>query len=46
LGRDGITAKLDTMSRFLPRPIPTQDLARQVEALDFAACLETLIARV
>jgi 2-methylcitrate dehydratase PrpD len=46
LGRDGITAKLETMSRFLPRPIPTAALARQVEALDFAACLETLIARV
>jgi 2-methylcitrate dehydratase PrpD len=46
LGRDGITAKLDSMSRFLPRPIPTQALARQVDALDFAACLETLIGRV
>ena len=46
LGRDGITAKLDTMSRFLPRPIPTQDLARQIDALDFGACLEILVARV
>ena len=46
LGRDGVIGKLDTMSRFLPRPIPTQALARQVDALDFAACLETLIERV
>jgi 2-methylcitrate dehydratase PrpD len=46
LGREGVMAKLDTMSRFLPRPIPTQALARQIEALDFAGCLETLIARV
>ena len=46
LGRDGVVAKLDTMSRFLPRPIPTQVLARQVDAPDFSACLETLIERI
>jgi 2-methylcitrate dehydratase PrpD len=45
LGWDAITAKLNTMSRFLPRPIPTQDLTRQVRALDFRACLETLVER-
>jgi 2-methylcitrate dehydratase PrpD len=46
LGRDGIAAKLDAMSRYLSRPIPTQDLTRQVTALDFRACLETLLERV
>ena len=46
LGRDGVIAKLDTMSRFLARPIPTRDLERQVAALDFSACLETLLERV
>ena len=44
LGWDAITAKLDTMSRYLPRSIPTQALARHVKALDFRACLETLLA--
>ena len=45
LGWTEIDAKLQTMSRFLRRPIPTQDLTRQVKALDFRASLETLIER-
>ena len=32
---DQIVTKLDTMSRYLKRPIPTKDLARQMQALDF-----------
>jgi 2-methylcitrate dehydratase PrpD len=43
LGWDAITGKLQTMSRYLRRPIPTQALAQQVKALDFSACLETLL---
>lgn len=43
LGWSGIEAKLQTMSRYLSQPIPTQELARQVKALDFRACLETLL---
>jgi 2-methylcitrate dehydratase PrpD len=46
LGWDGIAKKLDAMSRYLPRPIPTQELARQAKALDFRASLETLLERV
>ena len=46
LGQDGITAKLDAMSCYLQRPVPTKDLARQVTSLDFRACLETLLERV
>ncbi len=43
LGWDAIATKLDTMSRYLKRPIPTQDLARQVKALDVRACLATVL---
>jgi 2-methylcitrate dehydratase PrpD len=43
LGWDGITKKLNTMSRYLTRPIPTQALARQVKALDFRASLATML---
>ncbi len=46
LGWDGVTKKLDTMSRYLTRPIPTQELARKARALDFNASLETLLERV
>lgn len=46
LGWDGITKKLDTMSGYLKRPIPTQDLARRAKALDFAGSLETLLERI
>lgn len=46
LGWDGIAKKLDTMSRFLPRPVPTPTLARHAKALDFRASLETLLEHV
>lgn len=43
LGWDPIAAKLETMSRYLSRPIPVAALAQQAKALDFSACLETLV---
>lgn len=46
LGWDGIAAKLQTMSRFLKRPIPMPEIGKQVKALDFRGCLETLLERV
>jgi 2-methylcitrate dehydratase PrpD len=46
LGWDGIAAKLRTMSRFLPQPIPVETIERQAKALDFRAALETLLERV
>lgn len=45
LGWDEIAAKLQTMSRYVSRPIPVQELAHEVKALDFRACLETLLDR-
>lgn len=46
LGWNDIVAKLDTMSRYLKRPIPTQDFARQVQALDLRAALPALLDAV
>jgi 2-methylcitrate dehydratase PrpD len=43
---DDITAKLDGMSRYLKRPIPTKDFARQVQALDFRGALATALDAV
>ncbi len=43
LGWDAIAAKLQTMSRYVSRRIPVTELARQIKALDFGACLETLL---
>jgi 2-methylcitrate dehydratase PrpD len=45
LGWDAIAAKLQTMSRYLSWPVPVSELARQIKALDFSACLETLLDR-
>jgi len=45
LSWDAIAAKLQTMSRYVSRPIPVPELTRQVQALDFSACLETLLER-
>ena len=46
LGWREIETKLQIMSRFLPRAIPTQELGSQIKALDFRACLETLLERI
>ncbi|HVA14196.1 MAG TPA: MmgE/PrpD family protein [Stellaceae bacterium] len=46
LRREDIATKLDAMSRYLKRPIPTQDFARQMQALDFGSSLATLIEAV
>jgi 2-methylcitrate dehydratase PrpD len=46
LGWDAIAKKLDTMSRYLTRPIPTEALAHQAKALDFRAALATVIGSV
>jgi 2-methylcitrate dehydratase PrpD len=43
MGWNEVTAKLDTMSKYLKRPIPTQKLSTQVKAFDFAGCIETLL---
>jgi 2-methylcitrate dehydratase PrpD len=43
MGWDAVTAKLDTMSRYLKRPIPTQKLSAQVKALDLEGCVTTLL---
>lgn len=45
LSWDEIAGKLQSMSHFLSRPIPVATLAQQIKALDFAACLETLLER-
>ncbi|HEY3918032.1 MAG TPA: MmgE/PrpD family protein [Stellaceae bacterium] len=46
LGWDDIGAKLDTMSRYLQRPIPVKDFARYAQALDLRAALPSLIGAV
>jgi 2-methylcitrate dehydratase PrpD len=46
LSWDDITAKLDTMSLYLKRSIPTKDFARQMQALDFRGALTTVIEAV
>jgi 2-methylcitrate dehydratase PrpD len=46
LSWDDITAKLDTMSRYLKRPIPTKDFAAQAQALDLRAALPSLLDAV
>jgi 2-methylcitrate dehydratase PrpD len=43
---DDIAAKLDGMSRYLKRPIPVKDFARQVQALDFRGALATTLEAV
>ncbi len=46
LRQEDIALKLDAMSRYLKRPIPTQDFARQMQALDFGGSLATLLEAV
>ena len=40
---DQVTTKLDTMSRYLKRPIPTKEFGRQMQVLDFEGSLATLL---
>jgi 2-methylcitrate dehydratase PrpD len=46
LGWDAIASKLHTMSRYVSRPIPVSELTQPVKALDFSACLDTLLERI
>ena len=43
---DDITGKLDAMSRYLKRPIPVKDFARQAQALDLRGALATALEAV
>ena len=46
LGWDEITGKLDTMSRYLKRPIPTKDFAKAAQSLDLRSALPALLDAV
>ena len=43
LSWDDITGKLDTMSRYLKRPIPTKDFATAAQSLDLRSALPALL---